>query len=244
MPVLSMFRLYLTIVPICLVILFGGCSRGVAWLDKRDQELPLVQKAASRASEGDIDSAIRLYQKALEQSPDAARAHLDLAFLLDEHRKDYVDAIYHFRRYLELRPDAEKKSLVEERVRMAEQHFAAEILGPSRLADKATVLERENAVLKSQLATLSQRMTERPRPQGAAAAPTVRGSEPVIRSTRIAGRGTTVSTYQVRRGDTLTSIASQVYGDGNRWKEIQLSNSDILGNSSQVKVGQVLVIPQ
>ncbi|MCE9613661.1 MAG: LysM peptidoglycan-binding domain-containing protein [Lentisphaerae bacterium] len=222
------------------LVCLSGCSRGVAWLDKRDQELPLVQRAAARASEGDVEAAIRLYGKALEQDPDAARAHLDLAFLLHDHVRDYVGAIYHYRRYLELRPGAEKQNLVEERVRLAQQSFAADVLGPNRIADKVAVLERDNAALRAQISMLSERLQMRSQSQGASASASA--PEPVTKPMHIAGRDA-VSTYRVKSGDTLTSIASEVYGDGKRWKDIQLANSDILGNSSQVRVGQVLVIP-
>lgn len=212
----------------------AGCSRGVAWLDQKDQSLPLVQRAAERVAEGDIESAVRLYRKALEQEPNAARAHLDLAFLLQEHRKDYIGAIYHYRCYLELRPDAEKKDLVEERIRLAEQLFAADVLGPSRMSAKVAALERENETLKVRLQDLSSRIMSTRRPD-ARPAPAGTGA--------VASKPEPVTTYRVKRGDTLSSIATDVYGDGNRWKDIQVANSDILGNSSQVRVGQVLVIP-
>ncbi|MDA0989501.1 MAG: tetratricopeptide repeat protein, partial [Verrucomicrobia bacterium] len=102
-----------------LVLAMAGCSRGVAWLDQRDQDLPLMQRAAARAAEGDVESAIRLYTKALDQDPDSARAHLDMALLQHDYKKDYVGAIYHYERYLELRPDTEKRSMIEERSRLA-----------------------------------------------------------------------------------------------------------------------------
>jgi len=222
-------------VMVAVVLAAAGCSRGVAWMDQKDQSLPLVQRAADRVAEGDIESAVRLYLKALEQEPNAARAHLDLAFLLQEHRKDYIGAIYHYRRYLELRPDAEKKDLVEERIRLAEQLFAADVLGPSRMSAKVAALERENETLKVRLQDLSSRImsTRRPESRPAAAAGTVAPT----------AKADPVTTYRVKRGDTLSSIATDVYGDGNRWKDLQVANSDILGNSSQVRVGQVLVVP-
>lgn len=216
------------------VLAAAGCSRGVAWMDQKDLSLPLVQRAADRVAEGDIESAVRLYHKALEQEPNAARAHLDLAFLLQEHRKDYIGAIYHYRRYLELRPDAEKKDLVEERIRLAEQLFAADVLGPSRMSAKVAALERENETLKVRLQDLSSRiMSTRRTESRPAAAGTV--APPA--------KAEPVTTYRVKRGDTLSSIATDLYGDGNRWKDLQVANSDILGNSSQVRVGQVLVVP-
>lgn len=231
---------------VAVLLLAGGCSRGVSWLDERDESLPLVQRAAARVTEGDVDSAIRLYRRALDSEPGAAKAHLDLAFLLQDYRKDYVGAIYHYRRYLELRPDAEKQPLIEERIRLAEQLFAADVLGPTRMAARVTSLEKENEVLKDRLQDLSSRILSARRPEGGAATPprSATPSTPATGgSTASSAAATTVNTYRVKRGDTLSSIASEVYGDDARWKDIQLANTDILGSSTQVRVGQVLVIP-
>ncbi len=237
--------------------LAGGCTRGVEWLDARDEQLPLVQRALDRAAKGDVDGAVRLYRRALDQEPAAARAHLDLAFLLQDHRKDYVGAIYHYRRYLELRPTAEKTALVEERMRLAEQLFAADVLGPTRMASKVATLEQENEALRRQVDELSSRLLAG-RTSAAAASDTRAASDaaasdrtrttrgtakPTATAATTAGARPVAKTYRVKRGDTLSSIAVTVYGDGNRWKDIQLANTDILGNSSQVQIGQVLVIP-
>lgn len=51
-------------------------------------------------------------------------------------------------------------------------------------------------------------------------------------------------TYIVQRGDTLSSIAKAVYGDGDLWPMICNANSAILhGNCSNIMAGQRLVIP-
>ena len=46
----------------------------------------------------------------------------------------------------------------------------------------------------------------------------------------------------VRPGDSLSEIAVEFYGDGNRWTEIAEANS-YLGNPEAPYVGMVLVIP-
>ena len=47
--------------------------------------------------------------------------------------------------------------------------------------------------------------------------------------------------YEVRRGDTLWSIATNVYGDGKRWSEIAQANR--ISDPHRLRVGQSLVIP-
>lgn len=49
------------------------------------------------------------------------------------------------------------------------------------------------------------------------------------------------SSYTVRKGDTLYSIARSRYGDGKQWKRIADANAGIQPQS--LKVGQTLVIP-
>ena len=50
--------------------------------------------------------------------------------------------------------------------------------------------------------------------------------------------------YQVKKGDSLTKIAQLMYADATRWKEIYTANSDKMGTSGRLRVGQVLVIPE
>jgi LysM repeat protein len=49
--------------------------------------------------------------------------------------------------------------------------------------------------------------------------------------------------YTVKSGDTLSSIAEQVYGDANRWREIFKANKDQIDNPSVIRPGWELVIP-
>ncbi|MEP7347073.1 MAG: LysM peptidoglycan-binding domain-containing protein [Gemmatimonadaceae bacterium] len=50
--------------------------------------------------------------------------------------------------------------------------------------------------------------------------------------------------YTVKAGDSLSKIARQVYGDGNKWKAIWEANKDSVKNPDLIHPGQVLKIPQ
>ena len=50
-------------------------------------------------------------------------------------------------------------------------------------------------------------------------------------------------TYTVRSGDTLSSIAAQVYGDASAWRPIFEANRDRLTSPEALQVGGVLRIP-
>ena len=89
-----------------------GCSPGAASQDSRDERDPYLKRALVRKNMDDIDGAIDLLNKALDRKPDLARAHLELGLLYDTHKQDYIRAIYHYQRYLELRPTEEKRKQI------------------------------------------------------------------------------------------------------------------------------------
>ncbi len=54
---------------------------------------------------------------------------------------------------------------------------------------------------------------------------------------------TTLQTYTVAKGDTLSKIAKTFYGNANKWRVIFEANSDQISNPDLIKIGQVLKIP-
>lgn len=227
------------------VLLMGwgiaGCSRGAGWLDDMDRSDPLLQRAAARLAEGEIDAAVRLYVQALDENPRAARGHLDLALLLHDSPQDYARAIYHYNRYLELRPDTDKRGMIEDRIRLAEQLFAAKVLPPNvRSGVVSAELQKENEELRQTVRILRDEVRTLKRPSTSQASGQKTGGR--SRKSEKPDSGG-LRTYRVKSGDTLSSIASELYSDAKRWKEIQKANEEILGRSSRLKVGQILIIP-
>jgi tetratricopeptide (TPR) repeat protein len=270
----------------------------VSLLDERDRADPLIRRAGEKAEQGDVEDAIRLYVRALESNPLAARGHLDLALVLHDQAEDYVTAIYHYRRYLDLRPKTQKKAMIEERIRVAKQlvvgAFFRELQHRGRTRSKVG-REARNILRRVGNLDLSGEPGPRPdEPEGGTPGPVpddgagdadgpegadvqakveylVRENEalrrriqelvaaaqatsrrPSVAATRtsagpLAGTGTggsgVVRTYRVQRGDTLSSIAADVYKDATQWRRIYEANRDSLKESSQLRVGQLLVIP-
>lgn len=50
-------------------------------------------------------------------------------------------------------------------------------------------------------------------------------------------------TYTVAKGDTLSKIAKQFYGNANRWHDIFDANRDQISNPDLIRPGQILKIP-
>jgi LysM repeat protein len=218
--------------------LVSGCAKSVYSLDAEEMNQPLMKKALAHEGDGKSDAAILVYQRVLEMDPKMARAHLNLAFLMDEQKKDYIRAIYHYQRYAELRPTTEKRTMINDRIRMAKTAFAATLFQqPPDMRNAIQSLKRENATLKATIVRLQKKAAER---------------ESSARVARASPETPTPSpppapdiprTYKVRRGDTLSSIADDVYGDSNKWREIYNANRTRLRSSDGIRIGQILVIP-
>lgn len=109
---------------LCLV-LAAGCDRAAD--DRRDARDRCLRRAKIAKDAEDVDGAIRWCEKALRRRPDSALAHRELALMYDHFKQDYVPALYHYRRYLELRPDSPQRAEVERMIRDCRRALAAQI---------------------------------------------------------------------------------------------------------------------
>jgi tetratricopeptide (TPR) repeat protein len=114
---------------------FGLCSfsgrcggSGIADAERNERGSALYRKALRAEQSGDIKEAVRLFNKVLIEEPRSFSAHFQLATLLQDHEADYFGAIFHYRQYLALRPESEKGTLAQDRIRIAEQMHAPQIL--------------------------------------------------------------------------------------------------------------------
>lgn len=223
----------------CILLALTGCGPSASRLDTRDARDPLVQRARAKEKARDIDGAIEDYQEALARKPRLARAHLEVGLLYDKYREDYIRALYHYQRYIELRPQAEKRELIEELIRQARIAYAASLPDrPSGSVDMIADLRRENQRLRAQVAELSGRAP--PAAAGVSASPPP-PTDPT--APRPAPAQPPVETYVVQRGDTLSSIAAKMYNDPRKWRLIFEANHSALSSPENLRLGQTLIIP-
>lgn len=64
--------------------------------------------------DGRYDRALGEYKEVLKVKPNDAETHYNMAVIYDAHKKDRQKAIYHYRMYLRIRPDAEDADRVKE----------------------------------------------------------------------------------------------------------------------------------
>lgn len=260
------------LLPFAIAILLGlsaGCDHAGPVSDAEAEREVNYQRAKNLAEQHDFQGAAEFYKKALSVNPDFANAHLELGLLCDDKLGDPITAIYHYRRFLELRPDSGKRQLVEDFIERAKLSLAAKLpqspmVDPgewTRLQNEKAALLQENAMLRTRVAELE---------KAASAAETVVAAPvaPVPASASVATTAPTPTTgvimaappmtltgesattelsrvrvYVVQRGDTLQSLALRYYGTRSGWEKIYQANRSGLSSKDQLKVGQQLVIP-
>ena len=117
--------------PVCAVLVLAAGCNPVGRRDARERNNQIVAQAYEKMDAGAFREAARLFREALDAYPTLARPHLDLALILHDHRRDYVRAIYHYERYLELRPATEKADMIRMRVGQARAALVASYGGAS-----------------------------------------------------------------------------------------------------------------
>lgn len=215
---------------------------------KRDSEArdPNVRRARERRAASDYVGALGFYEKALEKRPGMARIHWEMASLYDQYVTNELRAVYHYERYLELDPEADRRQLVEELIAAAKLSYAASLPArPSEAVQEIARLRKEverlsSLLAESRVATVKAQSSAagdgRPASSsGAAPSPSLRPAPPIV---------TSLEEYVVKPGDTLSRIASKVYNDSRKWDIIYEANRSTLSRPESVRVGQVLMIPR
>jgi tetratricopeptide (TPR) repeat protein len=205
---------------------------------------PYAVKAKELVQQRDFRGAAELYRKALRVNPELATAHLELGLLYDDKLGDPIAAIYHYRQFLELRPDSPKRPLVEDFMERAKLNLMAS-LPQSPVTDPGELvrLKNEKAALLQENAMLQQRLAEWERQ---AATPTVSAPPPIVAATIPPApppSAVSARSHTVQRGDTLQSLALKYYGTRSEWTRIFAANRHQLRSQNELKVGQQLVIP-
>ena len=137
-----------------------GCNRGdVAEQERRERTEALFAEALAAEEQGNISAAEALYEQLLQRDASVALAHLNLAMLQHDSRKEYIEAIHHYRMYLALQPNSEKGALVQERLTAARTLLAAQ-LAAERIAIESRAVAAERDDLRAQLAAADKRVAE------------------------------------------------------------------------------------
>ena len=148
----------------CVVVVLAvaaGCSRRapLVAIERAEGADEAMQEAMAAQSSGAFDQAYTLFKAITIAQPTNALAHLHLGIVLHDSLKDPCSALAHYQTYLFLRPDAEKRDMVEERIRQAKLQIGLEYQGgvaTVNIADERKAWEEQTARLKDELAAARQ----------------------------------------------------------------------------------------
>jgi tetratricopeptide (TPR) repeat protein len=215
----------------------GGCVEKAGVADELEREHPDMKKARDFEEAGDMRSARNLYESILDRDPTVARAHFALASLLDKSREDYIGAIYHYRRYLVLRPDTEKRAMIESHIQSDMLALVGSVQSENQtLKIRAANLQSQTVQLRAALAAV--------RAKYGVPETTLSTSEPLDASAVVTGTKSQARMVKVERADTLKKMAAKYYGDQGRWREIYEVNKKKMKSPGDLRVGQMILVPE
>jgi tetratricopeptide (TPR) repeat protein len=151
-----------SLVLLALVWLGSGCGL-VSNNPLEEQRDPHYLTGKNRVSSLDYQGAVEAFEKALETNPKSASAHFELGFIYAQRLTNYASAIYHFERYLTLRPKSDLADVIRGHITACTQEMARKVpLGPVTPAMQRSLdrLAEENLRLRQQLDFLSRRLAE------------------------------------------------------------------------------------
>jgi len=204
----------------------------------------------------DFQGAIESFEQALEANPRSGAAHLELGWLFAEKESDPAAAIYHYEKYLKLRPGAENAETIGQHIFRLKQELAKGVLPipPStEIQRQMEQLAEDNRQLREQLVRLqtaaSQVSSNSSNSRAFVPSSAVASNSLNAVARPLAGSGTTTApkkdrtavsgrTHKVQAGDTPLAVARRY-----NVKVDALLTANPGLNPKRMRVGQSLVIP-
>ncbi len=238
------------------ILLFASCQPRSGMQIASEVDEPHYRRGVQMLRSGQNQVALEAFLKVIDKrNGDAPESYLDAGKIYLDHIRDPIAAIYHFRKYLELRPNSPQSPVVRELIDTAKKEFARTLPGQPlddhyERVDLLELVERlqiENETMKAELAAIR----AQPLPMEGGGPSVAEGrTDPAPPSaiTRSAPRTSPTTPGAVRqhivtKGETLYSISKRYYGTGNRWREIYLANRSVMTSETDLKVGTRLVVP-
>jgi LysM repeat protein len=245
--------------PLICCLALGGCLP--ATQSRLDEEKePHFLQGKSRVNALDFKGGIEAYEQALQVNPHSASAHFELGLLYEKNKQDFAAAIYHFDRFLELRPKSDYAEIVTQRIVVCKQELAKTVsLGPLTAAMQREFeqLTDENKRLRDELEKCRAYYAAHPPVPTNAPAPVMiqpRASQ-ATNSRLIAGANATLAestgsirqpttptsaarTHTVKAGETPFAIARKY---GIRIDALMAANPNL--DARRLHIGQALMLP-
>jgi LysM repeat protein len=219
-----------------------------------EEREPHFQRGRELARMKDYRGAAEAFERAVEANPRSASAHFELGLLGETQINDPAAAIYHYERFLRLRPTSDKADVARQRVNNCKlelaKHFLLTSNAPSvqKEMDKLrTEIERlglENNQLKRQFESLATTGSPAPKtipapPQSVLVPIPAKVAEPPAPAAKApAPAAPTRRTHAVKAGETPEIIARR---NGVKLEALLAANPGL--DPKRLKIGQTLNLP-
>lgn len=214
-----MFRL-LT-VSVLIVLGMAACQPIDKNLEAEDSRNPHFKKAESFIEAKNYVEAAREYEAAIQANPNVATAHYELGRIYGEKLGDEISSMYHYSKFLELRPTSDKREAVQALLDNEKFVLATKLPNsPVANAEMFAKLQSENANLKKELEDVQSRAArlDQQQQQAASAAPVASvpanppatSSAPVTAPAPTPAAPTTATAPTVATGPVATSTPTPV----------------------------------
>ena len=130
-------------------LMLAGCNDYVG----KEKSHPLVIKAGKEKSAGEYKEAARCYEEFLLICPKSSFTHTELAALYNDYLNDPLQAVYHYRKWMEMNPN-DKTSFEDIRIlaETAQKNLFKKLKEEYKDSAEAKKAEEELQKLKDQLA--------------------------------------------------------------------------------------------
>lgn len=217
-----------------------------------EEKEPQFLIGRSRVNAMDFSGAIDAFEQALAMNPRSAAAHLELGWLQAEKESDPAAAIYHYQKFLELRPAANNAETIRQQIFRLKQELAKAALPIPPSTEMQRQLEQlteEKRQLQDEVDRLRQALLQavptNNRPNSVLRSPVVNNATPNppvnprnIRQAPPPLAPVPSRAHRVQSGDTLVSIARKY---GVKLESLQAANPSL--NPRRMQIGQSVVIP-
>lgn len=149
---------------ICACLWLGpGCNRLPEGELVAENNEPSYEEGRRLLRQGKEQAALAAFSRVIESRSDGApESHLEVGLLYEEEIKDPIAAIFHFRKYLELKPNSPQSDLVRQQIDNSIKSFARTLPAQplenqilrNDLLDVVEKLKKENNRLKDEVAGL------------------------------------------------------------------------------------------
>jgi len=158
-----LLRLLLALAGGAALLLPAGCGDGDRIIYATENDEPAYKEGLALEKAGRRQEALSDFLKVIDRrGDDAPESHLEAGLIYQQHISDPLSAIYHFRKYLAIRPNSPQAPLVRQRIDAAVREFARTL--PAQplenqfqkidLIAAMDKLKLENDLLKQQIADL------------------------------------------------------------------------------------------